>query len=329
MDQILLHPDTTGGKLLLMVIAIAGFAAVMAIVLFVVDLPKRLPTWVSALVFLIPALAAVGFGLVYPAIATMNQAFKSNSGDRYVAFDNFATVFTDAEFRTTLRNTGLWVICVPLLATGIGLAYAALVDRSRFERFAKTMIFLPMAISMVGASIIWKFVYDQKVGLFSRLYVSIAGAFGNHDAQAPQWLMNAPWNTFFMMVVMIWIQAGFAMTVLSAAIKAIPDDIIEAGRLDGLTGPKMFRYVTVPMIRPAVVVVLTTVAMTSLKAFDIVRTMKGDRYHASVVANDFYTESFQLNHGGVGAALAVLLFVIVIPVIAFNVHQLRRSEDIR
>jgi alpha-glucoside transport system permease protein len=141
--------------------------------------------------------------------------------------------------------------------------------------------------------------------------------------------MNAPWNTFFLMVVMIWIQAGFAMTVLSASIKAIPDDIVEAGRLDGLTGWKMFRYVTVPMIRPSLVVVLTTVAMTALKAFDIVRTMQGRLYHASVVANDFYVWSFNNNNAGIGAALAVLLFVIVVPVIAYNVHQLKKAEEIR
>jgi alpha-glucoside transport system permease protein len=131
------------------------------------------------------------------------------------------------------------------------------------------------------------------------------------------------------MVVMIWIQAGFAMTVLSASIKAIPDEIVEAGRLDGLSGVKMFRYVTVPMIRPSLVVVLTTVAMTALKAFDIVRTMQGRLYHASVVANDFYTWSFNNNDKGVGAALAVLLFAIVVPVIAYNVRQLKLTEDIR
>jgi alpha-glucoside transport system permease protein len=188
---------------------------------------------------------------------------------------------------------------------------------------------MPMAISMVGASIIWKFVYDNRVGVLSQAYVAVAGWFGDDDATAPYWLMNAPWNTFFLMIIMIWIQAGFAMTVLSASIKAIPNDIIEAGRLDGLTGFKMFRYITVPMIRPSLVVVLTTVAMTALKAFDIVRTMQGGHYHASVVANDFYTWSFNNHETGIGAALAVLLFLIVIPVIAYNIKQLKKAEDVR
>jgi alpha-glucoside transport system permease protein len=144
-----------------------------------------------------------------------------------------------------------------------------------------------------------------------------------------QWLIESPLNTFLLIVVMIWIQAGFAMTVLSAAIKAIPDDIIEAARLDGVSGIQMFRYVTVPSIRPALVVVLTTVAIVSLKAFDVVRTMTGGQFGTSVVANEFYTQSFRQFNFGLGASLAVLLFVLVIPIIAYNVRQLRLAEEIR
>ncbi|MDR3360961.1 MAG: sugar ABC transporter permease [Bifidobacteriaceae bacterium] len=329
MDELLLHPTTVGGKLALMVIAIALFALVMGAVLFLADRPRRVPSWVTALTFLFPALALVCFGLIYPALVTIKNSFFDETSSEFVGLGNFGFILTDPEFLTTLRNTIAWVVLVPVLSTVIGLVYAVLVDRAKVERFAKTLIFMPMAISMVGASIIWKFVYDGRVGSLSRAYTAVAGWFGDKDAAAPYWLMNAPWNTFFLMVVMIWIQAGFAMTVLSASIKAIPDDIIEAGRLDGLTGFKMFRFVTVPMIRPSVVVVLTTVAMTALKAFDIVRTMQGRLYHASVVANDFYTWSFNNNNKGVGAALAVLLFVIVVPVIAYNVRQLKMTEDIR
>ncbi|MDR1186224.1 MAG: sugar ABC transporter permease [Bifidobacteriaceae bacterium] len=329
MDALLLHPTTIGGKLLLMVIAIALFALVMALVLFLSELPKRLPSWVTALIFLVPALALVCFGLIYPALVTIKNSVFDETSQNFVGLSNFGTVLSDAEFLTTLRNTIAWVVLVPVLSTGIGLVYAVLVDRAKVEKFAKTLIFMPMAISMVGASIIWKFVYDNRVGVLSRAYVTVAGWFGADEPKAPQWLMDAPLNTFFLMVVMIWIQAGFAMTVLSASIKAIPDDIVEAGRLDGLTGFKLFRWVTVPMIRPSLVVVLTTVAMTALKAFDIVRTMQGRLYHASVVANDFYTQSFNNHNKGVGAALAVLLFVIVVPVIAYNVNQLRKAEEIR
>jgi alpha-glucoside transport system permease protein len=329
LDSLLLHPTTVGGKLLLMVLAIALFAAVMGGVLALAGGRLRLPGWVTALVFLFPALALVCFGLIYPALVTIKNSLFDETSTNFVGLENFALVLTSSEFLTTLRNTIAWVILVPGLSTVIGLVYAVMVDRARVEKLAKTLIFMPMAISMVGASIIWKFVYDNRVGALSRAYVTVAGWLGADDAKAPYWLMNAPWNTFFLMVVMIWIQAGFAMTVLSASIKAIPDDIMEAGRLDGLTGFKLFRYITVPMIRPSLVVVFTTVAMTALKAFDIVRTMQGRLYHASVVANDFYTQSFNNHNTGVGAALAVLLFVIVVPVIAYNVNQLKKTEDIR
>jgi alpha-glucoside transport system permease protein len=239
-------------------------------------------------------------------------------------------VFTEDNFQTVLRNTVLWVLLVPLVTTGLGLLYAYLVDRTRLESLAKALVFLPMAISMVGAGVIWRFVYEfrpdqpgvNQIGILNQLLV-LAGA------EPRQFLLNAPQNTVYLIIVMIWIQAGFAMTVLSAAIKAIPDDIIEAARLDGVSGVQMFRHITVPSIRPALIVVLTTVAIVSLKAFDIVRTMTGGQFGTSVVANEFYVQSFRQFNFGLGAALAVLLFILVIPIIAYNVRQLRLSEEIR
>jgi alpha-glucoside transport system permease protein len=229
-----------------------------------------------------------------------------------------------------LRNTLIWVIIVPIVSTFIGLVYAVLVDRTRFEAVAKGLIFLPMAISLVGASIIWKFVYafrpDQEgveqIGLANQLLVWLGFS-------PQQFLITAPWNTLFLIVVMIWIQTGFAMTLLSAAIKNIPDDIIEAARLDGLSGTRMFRYITVPSIRPALVVVLVAITMTTLKAFDIIYTMTGGQFETSVVANEFYFQSFRQGNFGVGAALAVFLFVAVIPVVIYQIRQLRLAEEIR
>ncbi|MDR0848218.1 MAG: sugar ABC transporter permease [Propionibacteriaceae bacterium] len=321
-----LHPDTTAQKLLLMVIAVALFAAVVGLVLGVLSLPKKTPKWVPVVAFLAPALIAMCFGLVYPALVTIRDSFLDKQGNATLA--NYVTAFTQSQFLIVMRNTVLWVALVPVLSTAVGLIYAALVDRTRFEKAAKILMFMPMAISMVGASIIWKFVYDNKVGLISRMYVNVAHLFGV-ETTAPQWLMNAPYNNIFLIVVMVWIQAGFAMTVLSAAIKAIPDDIVEAAKLDGVSGMGMFLQITVPMIRPSLVVVLTTIAMTSLKAFDVVRTMTAGNYDTSVIANEFYTQSFKYQNRGLGAALAVLLFVIIIPVIVYNARQLRRSEDVR
>jgi alpha-glucoside transport system permease protein len=182
-----------------------------------------------------------------------------------------------------------------------------------------------MAISLVGASIIWKFVYDYRdeandqIGLANQILKSLG--FDTY-----QFLLNEPWNNLFLIVIMIWVQAGFAMTILSASIKAIPEDIIEAARLDGVGGLRMFRYITIPSIRPSLIVVLTTISITTLKAFDIVRTATGGNFDTSVLAYEFYVQSFRSNNAGLGAALAVIIFVLVLPIVIYNVRQMRKLE---
>lgn len=329
-DFLVYRGDDPGRKLLLMVLAIVIFVVIMGLILWLADRPKKARTTLVAAAFVGPAVLALIFGLVYPALLTINASFKNKSGQEYIAFDNYATAFTEPQFQAVLRNTALWVLLVPLLSTLIGLVYAVVVDRTKFEKIAKTLVFMPMAISMVGAGIIWGLVYDPRPGSDGNargLMNAFIGLFGIDSIDTR--LATPPINTLFLIVVMIWIQTGFAMTVLSAAIKAIPDDIIEAAKLDGLTGLGMFRYITVPSIRPALVVVLTTIAMGTLKVFDIVRTMTGGQFETSVVANEFYDQSFRYNNQGLGAALAVLLFVIVIPIIIYNVRQMRLSEAIR
>ncbi|GAB6939921.1 carbohydrate ABC transporter permease [Isoptericola variabilis] len=326
----LLEPDTTTEKLLLMVVAVALFVAVMGLILYLVDRPKRIPSWVVAAGFVGVPLLFLAWGLLWPGLITLKNSFFNRNSTEFIGFDNYVTAFTESQFQKVLLVTAAWVILAPLLSAVIGLAYAVLVDRTRFEKLAKALVFVPMAISMVGASIIWKFVYEfrpdqvniQQIGLLNQLLVWVG-------LPPQQFLIGQPWNTWFLIVVMIWIQTGFAMTVLSAAIKAIPDDIVEAARLDGLHGFGMFRYITVPSIRPALVVVLTTIAMGTLKAFDIVRTMTGGQFGTQVVANEFYTQAFRQGNDGLAAALAVVLFILVIPIIAYNVRQMRKSEEIR
>jgi alpha-glucoside transport system permease protein len=330
----LVNATTNIEKFGLMFVVIGMFVAVMAILLVMVDSRKRVPNWTVAIAFVGPAIAALILGLVWPGISTLIQSFFGRSPwydqerSEFVGLDNFSTLFTTTEFQIVLRNTLIWVIVVPLVAVAIGLIYAVLVDRTRGEALSKGLIFLPMAISLVGASIIWKFVYEfrqasaDQIGLANQVLVWLG-------LDPYQFLINSPWNTFFLMVVMVWIQTGFAMTILSAAIKAIPDDIIEAAKLDGVTGMGMFRYVTIPSIRPALLVVWVTITMTTLKVFDIVRTMTGGNFQTSVVANEFYTQSFRQFNFGLGASLAVLLFIIVIPVVIYQVRQLRLSEEIR
>ncbi|MFI2704273.1 carbohydrate ABC transporter permease [Cellulosimicrobium composti] len=326
----LTDPSSPVEKFGLMFLAILLFVVVMGAILLAVDRPKRIPRWVVVLGFVGPAVLGLAWGLVRPAIITIWNSLFDRRGNEFVGLDNYVTAFTTDQFQLVLRNTAIWVVVVPILSTFIGIVYAVLVDRSRFEKFAKALVFLPMAISMVGASIIWGFVYEfrpdqpgvNQIGLLNQVLVWLG-------LPPQQFLIGQPWNTFFLIVVMIWIQTGFAMTILSAAIKAIPDDIVEAARLDGLKGFGMFRYITIPSVRPALVVVLTTIAMATLKIFDIVRTMTGGQFGTQVVANEFYTQAFRQNNQGLSSALAVILFVLVIPIIVYNVRQMRLAEEIR
>jgi alpha-glucoside transport system permease protein len=328
---------SAGEKFVQLFICIAVFFAVVAIILL---LTSRLRSGrgerVQFVVFVLPALALITVGLLYPATLTIVQSFydrivdyqslvNGTSQAEFVGFDNYKAVFTDSGQLKVLGNTALWVLLVPLISTAIGLIYAVLVDRSRFEKFAKALIFLPMALSLVGASLIWKFVYDyqateqDQIGLANQILKSLG--FDTY-----RFLLNEPWNTFFLIVIMIWVQAGFAMTFMSAAIKAIPDDIVEAARLDGVGGLRMFRYITVPSIRPTMIVVLTTISLTTLKAFDIVRTATGGNFDTSVLAYEFYVQSFRANNFGLGATLAVLIFILVLPIVIYNVRQMRKLE---
>ncbi|WP_406620160.1 carbohydrate ABC transporter permease [Pengzhenrongella sicca] len=315
------------GKFLTMVLAVLIFVAVVGVILFIASRAERRSGKGVALMFLLPTAVMLGIGLLYPAGRTILQSFYDAAGTSFIGLGNYETIFTSSDQLVVLRNTALWVLVTPFVATAIGLLYAILVDGARGEAAAKALIFLPMSISFVAASIIWKFIYayrpDQpgveQIGLLNQLLVWLGGT-------PQQWLVSAPLNTLFLIVVMIWIQAGFAMTILSASIKAIPEDVIEAARLDGVNAFGMFRFVTLPSIRPSVVVVLTTIAIGTLKVFDVVRTMTGGQFDTSVVANEFYSQSFRSDNQGLGAALAVLLFILVIPIVVYNVRQMRASE---
>src|ERR1700754_4521544 len=315
-------------KLLQLLVAAAVFAAVLGAVLLVAGRAKgRRTDVVAGIAFATPALLLLLVGLLYPAARTAVQSLLDARSAGFIGLDNYVRIFTQPDLLLVLRNTVLWVVLTPILATSIGLIYAVLVDRTRFESFAKALIFLPMAISFVGASIIWKFVYEyrpnqqniQQVGLLNQFLVWLG-------FEPVNFILQQPWNNLLLIVVMIWIQAGFAMTVLSAAIKAIPSDIVEAARLDGVGGFRLFWYITLPSIRPAVVVVVTAISIAVLKVFDIVRTMTGGQFGTSVIANEFYSQSFRISDLGMGSALAFLLFVLVIPIVIYNVRQMRKAN---
>ena len=276
--------------------------------------------------FLLPALLLLGIGLVVPAVRTTILSFMDGGSDNWVGLRNYGWMFAQDEIFQVVTNTLIWVFLVPLLATSIGLIYAVMVDRARFEAVAKSLIFMPMAISFVGAGIIWKFVYAfrpegaEQIGLLNQLWVLLGGT-------PRQWLLDPPLNTLLLIVVMIWIQAGFAMVVLSAAIKAIPADIVEAARLDGVNPWQMFSRVTLPSIRPALIVVVVTISIGTLKIFDIVRTMTNGNFETGVIANEMYNQAFRFGQTGQGSAMAVFLFVLVIPIVIYQIRNLRQQRE--
>ncbi|MCW2137706.1 carbohydrate ABC transporter membrane protein 1, CUT1 family [Actinoplanes cyaneus] len=321
--------NNTPEKLLQMLAALLLFGAVVGVVLFLASRVrgKRSDNLVGYL-YLLPVVLLLAVGLVYPGLRTIYESFLDAQGKAFIGVDNYKTIFTDGDLLTVLGNTVVWVLLVPPLATGIGLVYAILVDKSRFESFAKALIFLPMAISMVAAGVIWKFMYEYRVnqpnvkqiGLINQIIVWLGG-----DPVQLLITDTGKLNSLLLIVVFIWIQAGFAMTILSAAIKAIPDEIIEAARLDGVSPWSMFVKITLPSVRTSIVVVLTTLAIGTLKVFDVVRTMTGGNFKTSVIANEFYSQLIRADNQGLAAALAVVLFILVIPIIVYNIRQVRQE----
>ncbi|GAA2871371.1 hypothetical protein Acy02nite_29680 [Actinoplanes cyaneus] len=321
--------NNTPEKLLQMLAALLLFGAVVGVVLFLASRVrgKRSDNLVGYL-YLLPVVLLLAVGLVYPGLRTIYESFLDAQGKAFIGVDNYKTIFTDGDLLTVLGNTVVWVLLVPPLATGIGLVYAILVDKSRFESFAKALIFLPMAISMVAAGVIWKFMYEYRVnqpnvkqiGLINQIIVWLGG-----DPVQLLITDTGKLNSLLLIVVFIWIQAGFAMTILSAAIKAIPDEIIEAARLDGVNPWSMFVKITLPSVRTSIVVVLTTLAIGTLKVFDVVRTMTGGNFKTSVIANEFYSQLIRADNQGLAAALAVVLFILVIPIIVYNIRQVRQE----
>ena len=294
-------------------------------------LPRSYSESVRPYVYVGPALVILAVFLIYPVINTFVISLKDATGQEYIGLDNYEFVFTDDSMLRSIRNTALWIVLVPLVAVSIGLVFATLADRlARGEAIAKSLIFLPMAISFVGASVTWRLVYDYRPEGFGTNIGLLNGVKLGLGQDPVAWLSQKPWNNLLLMVIMIWMQTGFAMVVLSAAIKSIPDEIIEAARIDGASELQVFRHITVPSILPTIVVVTTYMVINALKVFDIVFVMgNAESNETEVVAERMIRWFFISNHDGRGAAIAVVLFLAVIPVMIWNVRQFREQEAIR
>lgn len=279
-------------------------------------------------VFVGPAVAILVWYLLLPTVRSFITSLYDAGGKNFIGLDNYIYAFTSPPMLESFRNNLIWLTVGTGLSVVLGLTIAVLSDRthSGFETFIKSLIFMPMAISMVGASVIWKFIYNfrpagsAQIGVLNAIVTALGG-----DPQA--WMILKPWNTLFLIIIMIWLQTGFAMVILSAAIKGIPAELLEAGRIDGANEAQIFFRISIPYIRGTIITVSTTIVLFSLKIFDIVQAMTGGNFGTQVIANEQYTQMFRAFNFGRGAAIAIVLLILVTPVMYYNLRQFAQQTE--
>ena len=275
--------------------------------------------------FLVPALILAMTGLGIPAVQTFIESFKNADSSKWVGFANYTRAFKDPDILLAFRNTMLWIIISPVVVTALGLGLATMLNKMKREALAKSLIFMPMAISFVGGSLIWNLMYQyqepdmNQTGLVGQIMKSLG-------IPLQHLLLWSPWNNLFLMAVYIWGTTGFGMVILSAAIKNIPSDIEEAAQLDGASGFTLFRRVTVPMVKTTIIVVLTTAMVGTLKLFDVIHTMTGGNFKTDVLSNRMFDEHFVYLNNGRGSTLAILIFLGVLPITYYNIRSLRAER---
>ena len=336
-----------GGVLNAIIVATMSIVALAALIAALYGLASLVPArWqegARAWVFLFPAMIALTIGLLIPAIRTAYLSLLDDNGRDFVGVENYTAIFTNGNTRLTLFNSMTWVFAGTLVTVVVGLVMARFADGMRGEKAAKSAIFIPGAISLVGAGVIWGFVYAGPPfdnGLLNRLTGIIPGLPDNAGGAGDRlWVLErgfagieppatAPgFNTILLIVIFIWANAGFATVIFSAAIKGVPTELSESAKVDGATDRQVFYQVTLPYIRATIVTVATITTIAGLKAFDVVAAMTGGRFGTSTIANEFYVTKFVQGRNGLGSALAVMIFVLVVPVVFMNRQAQKRAEE--
>ena len=312
---------------------VGGVAVLYWIFNWIVEsLPEIWTARLQPFVFIGPAMAILIWFLALPTVRTFYISLYDRDGPEtgtFVGLANYKAVFTQPDMLEAFRNNiFFWLLIATPLTVISGLIIAALADRSKFERVSKSLIFLPMAISFVGAGIIWNFIYEVKpagseqIGLLN----AIIAAFGGQPQAWTAYAAIAPWNNLFLIVIVVWLQAGYSMVLFSAALKGIPEEIIEAARVDGATELQIFFRIMIPSIMGTIITVSTTVLIFTLKIFDVVWVMTGGQFGTGVIATQFYRQSFTARNAGYGAAIAIVLLIAVLPVMVYNLRQFRQTE---
>ncbi len=327
--------DSNAPKWLIALVAIVwgvgGVAMLYWVFNYVVEqLPDRWRHLLLPFVFVGPAIGILLWYLAIPTLRTFYLSLFGRDGPPdFVGLENYVKVFTDRLMLEAFRNNIMfWLLIATPLIVMFGLLIAVLADRSRFEKFSKSLIFLPMAISFVGASVIWRFVYEQRpievpqIGLLNAIWVGLGG----DPHYWPAYTAIAPWNNIFLVIIVVWLQAGYAMVLFSAALKGISEETLEAARVDGASEIQSFFKIQVPQIRGTIITVTTTVIIFTLKIFDVVWVMTGGQFGTEVIATQFYRQSFIANNSGTGAAIAIVLLIAVIPVMIYNLRQFGERE---
>lgn len=285
-----------------------------------INTANRIRPWL----FLLPALLLLSVYLVYPVFVSVYLSFMDATGENFVGADNYIWLINDGKFRESMVNNLLWLVFVPAASTFFGLLAAAVTDRIRWGNFAKAMIFMPMAISFVGAAVIWKLVYEyrpagqEQIGILNAVWTSMGG-------EPQTWLTSPIVNSFLLMIVLVWIQTGFAMVILSAALRGIPEETIEASILDGASPFQIFMKIKVPQIWGTILVVWTTITITVLKVFDIVLTMTNGQWGTQVLANLMFDWMFRGNDTGRASTAAIVIMLMVTPIMIWNIRNAARE----
>lgn len=318
--------------LVAIVVGVGGAAVLFYFLnMFVEGLPQGLSLKVIPYAYLLPGYGFIALMLLYPAIQTINFSFADSDSEAYVGLENYRTIFGDEAFRGAILNNLLWLLIVPAVTVAIGIIVAVLADKlsQRGESIAKSVIFLPMAISFVGASAIWGLVYafdssGDQTGLLNAIWTTLGG-------EPQTWLQSQTLqlNSILLMVILVWLQAGFAMILMSSAIKGVPEDTVEAARIDGASEFQIFMRVVIPQIKGTMITVFITVLILVLKIFDIVYVMTNGAFDTEVIANLFFKELFARGNNGIASAIVVVLLLAITPVLVYQVRHFRAEEENR